>query len=82
VHYPDRAAHVMSIVNDLRGGRDYDPGFGTRMRGTGAYADLIAKRFEIACRRLGLNMGRDRSPLDRSRFRPPPRDGGRQGSLF
>ena len=82
VHYPDRAAHVMSIVNDLRGGRDYDPGFGTRMRGTGAYADLIAKRFEIACRRLGLNTGRDRSPLDRSRFRPPPRDGGRQASLF
>lgn len=81
-HTPDRAAHVMSIVNDLRGGRDYDARFGARMRGTGAYADLIAKRFALACRRLGLDAGRDHSPLDCSQFRPPPRDGGRQGSLF
>jgi len=81
-HYPDRAAHVMSIVNDVRGGRDYDSGFGTRMRGTGVFADLIARRFEVACRRLGLDTGRDRSPLDRSRFEPPARDGGRQASLF
>jgi len=81
-HYPDRAAHVMSIVNDLRGGRDYDAGFGTRMRGTGVFADLIARRFEIACRRLGFDTGRGRSPLDRSQFRPPARDDGRQASLF
>ncbi|MEO8487719.1 MAG: PA0069 family radical SAM protein, partial [Betaproteobacteria bacterium] len=54
-HYPDRAAHVMSLVHDLRGGKDYDPRWGTRMRGTGVYADLIAKRFELACRRFGLN---------------------------
>ena len=81
-HYPDRAAHVMSVVNDLRGGRDYDSGFGTRMRGTGVYADLIARRFEVACRRLGLDAGRGRSPLDRSQFRPPAGDDGRQASLF
>lgn len=81
-HYPDRAAHVMSIVHDVRGGRDYDSRFGTRMRGTGVIADLIAKRFEVACRRLGLDRGRDRSPPDTGRFRPPPRDDGRQASLF
>ena len=81
-HYPDRSAHVMSLVNDLRGGRDYEASFGTRMRGTGVFADLIARRFEVACRRLGLNADRDRSPLDRSQFRPPARDGGRQSSLF
>jgi hypothetical protein len=46
------------------------------------FADLIARRFEVACRRLGLNAGRGRSPLDRSQFRAPARDDGRQASLF
>ena len=75
-HYPLRAGHVMSIVQQLRGGRDNDPRFGTRMTGTGNYAELLAKRFEIACRRLGLNGGergiRPRRELDCSAFRPPP----------
>lgn len=53
-HMPDRAAHVMSLIGATRGGRDNDPRFGTRMRGEGPYADLIARRFETACRRLGL----------------------------
>jgi len=53
-HMPDRAAHVMSLIGAMRGGRDNDPRFGTRMRGVGPYADLIARRFETACRRLGL----------------------------
>ena len=73
-HYPERAAHVMSVIRDLRGGRDNDPRFGARMRGTGNYAELIAKRFEIACRRFGLNghgSGRKSPRLDCSRFRPP-----------
>jgi DNA repair photolyase len=74
-HYPQRADHVVSIVRQIRGGRDNDPRFGTRMTGTGEYAELIARRFEIACRRLGLN-GEDRGTrarreLDCSRFRPP-----------
>ena len=56
-HYPLRAAHVMSLVQQMRGGRDYDQRFGARMRGTGAFADLIEKRFELACKRLGLNTG-------------------------
>ncbi|MCC7113363.1 MAG: PA0069 family radical SAM protein [Burkholderiales bacterium] len=81
-HYRDRAGHVMNIVHDLRDGRDYRARFGERMRGLGPYADLIARRFELACARLGLKGDREREPLDRSQFRPPARDGGRQASLF
>ena len=69
-HHPLRAAHVMSIVQDIRGGRDNDPRFGARMHGQGQYADLIRKRFALACKRLGLNAERD-VPLDTTRFRPP-----------
>ncbi len=74
-HYPLRAEHVMSIVNQLRGGRDNDPRFGERMSGTGLFANLLAQRFSIACRRLGLDGrdsgGREPPPLDSSRFNPP-----------
>jgi DNA repair photolyase len=69
-HYPLRAQHVMSLVQQLRGGKDNDPGFGSRMRGEGEFAALIGRRFDIACKRLGLNASRDFA-LDRSRFRPP-----------
>jgi DNA repair photolyase len=68
-HYPLRAAHVMSLVQQVRGGRDNDPRFGARMRGSGELAALIERRFGVAARRLGLD--RDRAPLDTSRFRPP-----------
>jgi DNA repair photolyase len=83
-HYPLRAGHVMSLVRQMRGGRDYDATFGTRMRGNGEFADLIARRFAIACRRLGLNRGRrEHDGLDTSRFRPPTDDdASRQGELF
>lgn len=54
-HYPDRASHVMSLVNDLRGGRDNDARFGSRMGGEGVFADIIRNRFKMACKRLGLN---------------------------
>ena len=71
-HYPLRAEHVMSIVRQVRGGRENDPRFGARMTGTGNYAELIARRFELACRRFGLNEERrGEAPLDGSRFRPP-----------
>ena len=70
VHYPLRAAHVMSIVRQMRGGRDNDPRFGMRMGGQGEFAELIGNRFKIACERLGLNRDRD-PPLDTTRFRPP-----------
>jgi len=69
-HYPQRAAHVMSLVRDMRGGRDNDPRFGSRMRGTGPYAELLRNRFRIACRRLGLN-GPGRAALDCTRFEAP-----------
>jgi len=69
-HYPLRAQHVMSIVQQIRGGRDYDSTFGSRMRGQGQFADLIDRRFDLACKRLGLNEGRSIA-LDTTRFRPP-----------
>jgi len=73
-HYPQRAAHVMSLVQAMRGGRDNDPRFGTRMRGEGAYAELIAKRFQVACRKHGLPRAETR-PLRTDLFAPPPRRG-------
>ncbi|MGE0876630.1 MAG: PA0069 family radical SAM protein [Burkholderiales bacterium] len=80
-HYPLRAAHVMNIVRDVRGGRENDPRFGARMKGGGNYADLIGKRFDLACRRLGMNEERrGQAALDCSRFRAP--SAGRQMSLF
>src|SRR5713101_1799313 len=77
-HYPERAEHVISIVRQMRGGRENDPDFGTRMSGTGKFAELVEKRFEIACRRFGLNAhgaGREPPGLDCSRFRPPAAGG-------
>ena len=73
VHAPLKADHVMSLVRGMRGGRDYDSTWGRRMTGAGPYADLIARRFDLAKQRLGL-AGRDWS-LDETRFRPPPRAG-------
>ncbi|OGA60545.1 MAG: DNA repair photolyase [Betaproteobacteria bacterium RIFCSPLOWO2_12_FULL_65_14] len=81
-HYPQRAEHVISILRQVRGGRDNDPRFGTRMTGTGNYAELIERRFELACRKYGLNGhggARPRAELDCSRFRPPR---GGQMTLF
>jgi DNA repair photolyase len=69
-HYPQRASHVMSLVRDARGGRDNDPNFGTRMRGTGPYAELLRARFKVACRRLGLESTRFVA-LDTAHFRKP-----------
>ncbi len=57
-HFPDRAAHVMSLIRAMRGGRDNDPDFGTRMKGVGPYADLLHARARIAKARLGLDRPR------------------------
>jgi len=73
-HVPLRAAHVMSLLRDMRGGKDNDPRFGLRMTGMGNYAELIARRFEIARRRAGLDRearGGTNAPLDCTLFRPP-----------
>ena len=79
-HLPDRAAHVMSTINQLRGGKDYDPAFGSRMRGQGVYADLLERRFKLAIKRLGF-AARHESPLATNLFKPP-RDPSPQGELF
>jgi DNA repair photolyase len=68
-NYPDRAARVMSLVQDTRGGKDYDSRFGARKRGEGPYAQQLAARFAIALRRSGLS--RDHPPLRTDLFRPP-----------
>ena len=77
-HYPLKAAHVMSRLRQMRDGRENDPAFGSRMKGEGLFADLLARRFETACRRFGITNGR--SPLDTSQFRRPARGG--QLALF
>ena len=73
-HYPERAAHVMSLVQQARGGQDNDAHFGARMRGTGPWAALLRARFELACRRLNLNQERALE-LATQQFRAP-RDSG------
>ena len=71
---PDRASHVMSLIRQMRGGKDYDAKWAERQSGTGPYAWQIARRFEIACRKLGIGYGsRDTTALDRSRFLVPGR---------
>ena len=86
-HFPDRAARVMARVRDMRGGKDYDATFGTRMRGTGTWAQLLRDRFNLAVARLGFN--RERISMDMTQFvrpAPPARVvapiDDRQGSLF
>lgn len=73
VHYPLKAAHVISLIRQARGGRENDPRFGTRMRGEGEYAQMLTERFRLACKRFGLN--RDELWLETTRFRPPGRAG-------
>src|SRR4029079_9175624 len=78
-NYPDRAEHVMKLLRQTRGGKDYDSTWGTRMKGTGPYAWTIGRRFEIACERLGLN--KHKVPLSIEQFQSPkPR--AEQLSLF
>ncbi len=73
VHFPDRAGKVMSIVREMRGGRDNDPNFHSRFNPQGVWADLFRARFQIACRKAGI--GKARFELDCTRFRPPQSDG-------
>ncbi len=76
-HFPQRAEHIMSLVRQTRGGKDYDSSFGQRQQGTGLIAELIAQRFQIKRRRLGL--GRSQTPLRTDLFRSPL---GEQLALF
>jgi DNA repair photolyase len=82
-HVPEREARIMARIREMRGGKDNDPGFGTRMTGTGVWAQLLRERFVKACERLDLR--RQRRELDLGRFsRPAMRaaQGPVQGELF
>ena len=72
-HYPLKAEHVMTRVRDTRGGKDYVSKFGERMRGSGAFADMIAQRFALACKKLDLKP-REKA-LNRDAFRVPVQSG-------
>ena len=54
-NYPDRYRHVFKLIRDTRGGKDYDSAWGKRMKGSGPYAWMIGRRFEVACEKLRLN---------------------------
>lgn len=68
IHYPLKAAHVMSLVRQSRGGKENDSGFDSRMSGTGIFAGLIKRRFQLACTRFGLNEAQQH--LNCKGFRP------------
>ena len=76
---PDRAARVMSLIRQTRGGKDYDADWSQRMKGTGPVAELIAARFKAALKRYGLDT--PRKPLDEAQFRVPA-SAKLQGDLF
>ena len=68
-HEPGKREHVLSLLRQSHGGKEYEARFGERMRGKGSYAEMIAQRFRLACQRLGLN--KQQSRLDVAQFRPP-----------
>jgi DNA repair photolyase len=80
-HVPGKANHVLELIRDMHGGALYDSEFGKRMRGEGPYAELLRRRFQLACKRLGLNANRERWSLEASLFRPPPRPGDQHSLL-
>lgn len=78
-HYPDRAGRIMARLREMHGGKDYDARWGHRMRGEGAYAEIIAARFAVAVKRLGLKTS---APPMRTDLFEPPRAPSAQLSLF
>jgi DNA repair photolyase len=68
-NYPDREKHVFKLIRDMRGGKDYDSQWFTRQKGTGPYAWMIGRRFEVACEKLGMNV--KRTQLTTEHFRKP-----------
>jgi DNA repair photolyase len=70
-NFPGKAKHVMSLIKQSRDGNAYQSEFGTRMRGTGPYAEMLRIRHEAACHRLGLDKKREHRRLDCSLFRVP-----------
>jgi DNA repair photolyase len=78
-HFPDRYQHVIKLIRDTRGGKDYDSTFGKRMTGSGPIAWMIGRRFEVACDRLGFNTTHFKTTTEHFR---PPRPTERQLALF
>ena len=78
MHYPQRAARIIARIREMRGGKDYDSDFASRMKGSGLWAELIRQRYEKTCQRVGLN--RERVELDLSQFRPALASG--QSEMF
>lgn len=78
-HYPDRKNHVLNLVRETRGGKLYEAEWGRRLKGSGVYARLLSRRFELACHKLNLERRSD--DLDCSLFRKPGRDS-KQLALF
>ena len=74
-HVPDRAKHVMSLVTEMHGGKEYDAQWGRRQTGTGRHAEVLRIRFELACKRLGLKHRGTSAQLDTTLFRKPARRG-------
>jgi hypothetical protein len=70
-HFPERAQRVMNRVREMRGGKDYDSDFATRMKGEGVWAELIRQRVKIASERLGLTGHSRFHRMDCSQFTPP-----------
>lgn len=70
-HMPDRAARVLALVRETRAGKTYDARFGVRQTGTGPYADMLARRFAVAMKRLGMDGARENGSLDCSQFAVP-----------
>ena len=71
-HFPERKARVLNQVRETRGGRLYESAFGLRQKGRGVYAELLKRRFALACKRLALNKGD--WALDKTQFRRPAVD--------
>ncbi|HMK68192.1 MAG TPA: PA0069 family radical SAM protein [Stellaceae bacterium] len=74
-HFPNKTKHVMSLLRETHGGKEYNSQFGTRMSGSGPYAQMLRLRFERACQRLKLNERRGPWRLDTTKFRRPPQKG-------
>jgi DNA repair photolyase len=71
-NYPDRYRHVFQLIREMRGGKDYDSAWGKRMKGSGPYAWMIGRRFELACEKLGLNAAK--TQLTTKHFRAPKQE--------
>jgi DNA repair photolyase len=72
-HYPLKAKHVMNVLRDMRGGKDYVATYGERMKGRGQYAELIAQRFKLAIKKNKLD--KPDTEFETSLFRVPPSSG-------